>query len=54
MKLFEAIEILSAAGIEDAAHDARVIFEKIGGVPKSQLVFRDAESTCESISSAVS
>lgn len=38
MTLKDAIRALHLAGIENAAHDARVIFCEIGGIPKSELV----------------
>ncbi len=43
MKLGEAIAILSEAGIENARHDARKIFEHVGKIQKSQLLFSDVE-----------
>lgn len=53
MKLFEAIKALSDAGIENAAHDARALFERIGGVSKGELVFRDTESNHPALSEAI-
>ena len=46
MKLSEAICILRDAGIENARQDARRIFESVGGMEKSRLLFSDAE--CDS------
>ncbi len=54
MKLGEAIGILQAAGIESARHDARRIFESVGGVEKSRLVLLDTESDSPELAPAIS
>ena len=44
MTLNEAINLLTAAGVPDAAHDARAIFRHFGGFADYQLVSRDISS----------
>lgn len=41
MTLNEAILLLEEAGIESAAYDARLIFETVGGIPRTRLVTKD-------------
>lgn len=44
MTLKEAINLLSSAGVPDAAHDARAIFSHFGGFADYQLVSREISS----------
>ena len=44
MTLNEAINLLTAAGVPDATHDARAIFRHFGGFADYQLVSRDISS----------
>ena len=53
MKLSEAVAILKEAGIESARHDARKIFESIGGIESTHLVLSDAESDLPRLVEAV-
>lgn len=53
MKLSEAIGILQDAGIDSARHDARTIFEAVGKIEKSRLMFSDAECDLPAIALAV-
>ena len=45
MTLGEAIELLQKCGVPSPEFDARAIFEDIGGVPRTRLVFRDVPAT---------
>lgn len=53
MKLSEAIEALRKAGVEDAPLEARILFERVGGIPSSHLYGTDAEVEDEDVSRAV-
>ncbi len=53
MKLSEAVKILSDAGIVSAAHDARTLFETVGGMKAYQLVSGDAECEAEGLPAAL-
>ena len=53
MKLSTATDILKAAGIEDAKHEARLLFSEIAKIPQSDLYFGDPESDLASLSEAV-
>ena len=44
MKLSEATEILSSAGIENARYEARLLFSEIAKISQSELYGADAES----------
>lgn len=54
MKLSGAIKLLSEAGIDSAAHDARELFEKIGGFSRLQLMGADPECDSEALAAALS
>ena len=45
MRLFEAIKMLSDAGVENPAYDARELFRHVGKMRTEQLISRDAECT---------
>ncbi len=53
MTLKEAIEILTAAGVPDAKHDARAIFRHFGGFADYALVSREISSEDEALTDAV-
>lgn len=53
MKLSEAIIILERAGIDNARHDARKIFESVGKLSKAELFFFDAECSSPELISAI-
>ena len=53
MKLSEAIEILIGAGIEDARYDARMLFEKFGGIKGPGAILFDAESNSDELLKAI-
>ncbi len=53
MKLKDAAELLSRAGIENALGDARTIFERLGGAPRYLLISPDFECECEDVIDAV-
>ena len=54
MTLNEAAKILSEAGIESARDEARIIFHKIGGIPRHERVCSTVSSSSEAVISAVS
>ena len=54
MTLNEAAKILSEAGIESARDEARIIFHKIGGIPRHELVCSTVRADSEAVISAVS
>ena len=49
MKLSTATEILASAGIENSRSEARILFEKFGKIPRSQLYGCDAESDSDEL-----
>lgn len=53
MKLSEAVRLLSDAGIDSAEHDARTLFEVIGGFHAMQLIGADPESDSDELTAAV-
>ena len=53
MKLTEAIALLNEAGIDSARHDARMLFEFVGKVEKSRLLFPDAFCDLPELTDAV-
>ena len=53
MTLKDAIDLLSKAGIEDAAYDARELFCEIGGIDRSKLVFLDTVCDSETLAEAI-
>ena len=53
MKLSTATDILSEAGIEDARHEARLLFSQIAKIPFPELYGRDAESDLPSLTEAI-
>ena len=53
MTLSEAIRLLTEAGIESPANDAREIFGKIGGVPAHLLALRSAECNTSAVIDAI-
>ncbi len=53
MTLKEAENILSKAGIEDARHEARIIFAAVGGEPIYKLLTPDYSTENEEVKSAV-
>lgn len=53
MKLSEAIEILRGAGVPNPVYDARELFERIGGIERSNLFFDDVECLSSNLASAV-
>lgn len=53
MKLFEAINRLKAADVENPTHDAREIFKHIGKMPPTELISRDAECTLPEVADAI-
>lgn len=53
MTLIEAEELLSAAGIEDARHEARIIFAAVGGEPIYKLLTPSYNSESEEVRAAV-
>lgn len=53
MTLNEAAKILSEAGIKSARDEARIIFHKLGGIPRHELVCSGVSSDSESVASAV-
>ena len=53
MKLFEAIDKLKNAGVDNPVYDAREIFRIIGKIHITELISRDAESLIPEVSSAV-
>lgn len=53
MKLYEAISILTSAGVENPRHDAREIFLRIGRLKDYELISADASSELPELISAV-
>ncbi len=53
MTLSEATKQLKAAGIEDARHEARVLFSHFGQMKLSELIATDAESDSPDLLSAI-
>ena len=53
MKLSTATDILQKAGIEDARHEARLLFSQIAKIPSSELYGRDAESDMPALTEAI-
>ena len=53
MRLFEAIRLLSDAGVENPTYDARELFRHVGKMRTEQLISRDAECTLSELVSAV-
>jgi len=53
MTLRDAIKILSDAGIESAAYDARELFSAVGGMSRAELVSPSAESDSAELARAV-
>jgi len=53
MKLFEAIKLLSDAGVENPAHDARELFKHVGKMRTEELISRDAECNSPELISAI-
>lgn len=53
MTLIEAEELLSAAGIEDARHEARIIFAAVGGEPIYKLLTPTYSSESAEVAAAV-
>lgn len=53
MKLSQATDILSQAGIDDARLEARILFSEVGKVPKAELYGRDTECSCPELKTAV-
>ena len=53
MTLKEAEKLLSDAGIEDARHEARVIFAAVGGEPIYKLLTPDYENNTREVEDAV-
>ena len=53
MKLFEAIKLLSDAGVENPAHDARELFRHVGKMRTEELISRHAECKLPELVSAV-
>ena len=54
MKLSEAVKKLTAAGIENARGEARMLFEHFGKFRREELIGCDAESDSEELSEALS
>lgn len=54
MKLSDAIRLLSAAGIESAAFDARELFSRFGGFSRVQMMADDVECGSDELCLAVS
>ena len=53
MRLSEAIELLKAASVPDAEHDARVLYAEIGGISSASLFIGDPESDREELIKAI-
>ena len=53
MTLLEAEKILTEAGIEDAKHEARIIFAAVGGEPRYKLLTPSFSSESKEVDSAV-
>ena len=53
MKLSTATEILRQAGIENARHEARLLFSEIAKIPSTELYGRDAEADLPSLDQAI-
>ena len=53
MKLSETVKLLKEAGIEDARHEARLIFSEFTDIPASELYGNDPSSESEELIDAV-
>jgi len=53
MKLSTATELLKRAGIEEARTEARILFEKIAKIPRSDLYGVDCESDSKELTEAI-
>lgn len=53
MKLYEAINILTEAGVEDPRYDARELFRRIGGFKDYELLSQAVESSSPKLISAI-
>lgn len=53
MKLSEAIRMLENAGIDNARYEARLLFEEVGGISRSELYGSDCDSQREELITAL-